>query len=273
MDPIKRIATERERQITEEGYTARHDDAHVDNELPRAAMTILLDQFGHGGDGVDLLEFWPWNTGVPHYNEDDALVKAGALLVAEMERRDRADGRVPTTPLVPGAGPGVREHAAEADLDRIISDQHATFALGWLSAELAGRADAYAGNAPDWFPEPPEWLELWRTALRATRDVAFDELGYPNPETWAAERTGQRSGPQTHRAWAEHYLAHARADEMERAELAKMWLDGDHAPSNAEVRREVRLNTRIDFGLRSAEVHALLAQDDTHEHFAAISTS
>ena len=43
-------------------------------------------------------------------------------------------------------------------------------ALGWLSAELAGRADAWNGNAPEWFPEPPEWIELWQQALDATAD-------------------------------------------------------------------------------------------------------
>jgi hypothetical protein len=41
-------------------------------------------------------------------------------------------------------------------------------ALGWLSAELAGRADAWNGNAPEWFPEPLEWIELWDRALEAT---------------------------------------------------------------------------------------------------------
>ena len=40
-----------------------------------------------------------------------------------------------------------------------------TQAVGYLSAELAARADAWNGNAPDWFPEPPEWLELWDKAL------------------------------------------------------------------------------------------------------------
>ena len=44
-----------------------------------------------------------------------------------------------------------------------------TLALGWLSAELAARADAWNGNAPDWFPEPPEWLTLWEQALAATQ--------------------------------------------------------------------------------------------------------
>ncbi len=43
-------------------------------------------------------------------------------------------------------------------------------ALGWLSAELARRADAGNGNAPDWFPEPPEWLALWEQAIAATAE-------------------------------------------------------------------------------------------------------
>jgi hypothetical protein len=45
---------------------------------------------------------------------------------------------------------------------------HEIQALGWLSAELASRADAWNGNAPEWFPEPPEWIELWEQAKEAT---------------------------------------------------------------------------------------------------------
>lgn len=41
-------------------------------------------------------------------------------------------------------------------------------ALGYLSAKLASKAKAWEGEAPDWFPEPPEWLELWEEAKRIT---------------------------------------------------------------------------------------------------------
>ena len=44
-------------------------------------------------------------------------------------------------------------------------------ALGWLSAHFAGLADAWNGNAPDWFPEPPEWITLWEQALKETADA------------------------------------------------------------------------------------------------------
>lgn len=43
--------------------------------------------------------------------------------------------------------------------------------LGLLSSLLASRADAWNGNAPDWFPQPGEWLELWQKAKQvATAD-------------------------------------------------------------------------------------------------------
>jgi hypothetical protein len=43
-------------------------------------------------------------------------------------------------------------------------------AIGYISAELAARADAWNGNAPEWFPEPPEWLKLAQDAREATRE-------------------------------------------------------------------------------------------------------
>lgn len=50
-----------------------------------------------------------------------------------------------------------------------LQGRRETLALGHLSAELAARADAWNGNGPEWFPEPPEWLALWTLALEATR--------------------------------------------------------------------------------------------------------
>jgi len=52
-----------------------------------------------------------------------------------------------------------------------VQQQHAVSAIGWLSAHLAGKADTWEGNAPAWFPEPPEWLDLWQQALTVTREA------------------------------------------------------------------------------------------------------
>lgn len=50
-------------------------------------------------------------------------------------------------------------------------------ALGWLSAELATRTDAWNGNAPEWFPQPPEFLALWQAALDATAENIAEHDG------------------------------------------------------------------------------------------------
>jgi len=57
----------------------------------------------------------------------------------------------------------------------VIDEQHAIRAIGRLSAELADRADAWNGNAPSWFPQPPEWLYLWQEALKDTTLEIKDE--------------------------------------------------------------------------------------------------
>lgn len=53
--------------------------------------------------------------------------------------------------------------------ENYISSEHVILALGYLSAEFAHRAGAWGGKAPDWFPEPPEWLEIWNAAIDAAR--------------------------------------------------------------------------------------------------------
>lgn len=52
----------------------------------------------------------------------------------------------------------------------MVNEGHAIYAVGFISAELAARADAWNGSAPEWFPEPPEWLELWEKGLAAARE-------------------------------------------------------------------------------------------------------
>lgn len=56
--------------------------------------------------------------------------------------------------------------------DETITYGSAVAAIGHVSAELAARADAWNGNAPEWFPEPPEWLALFDAGLEATKGVA-----------------------------------------------------------------------------------------------------
>ena len=78
MSGIELIAYERLRQMEAEGYSTKHDDAHVDGALLSAAVCYV---------GVE----WPWAE-ADWKPTDDAvrnLVKAGALIAAEIDRLQR----------------------------------------------------------------------------------------------------------------------------------------------------------------------------------------
>lgn len=101
MAVIDEISTERRRQIQVEGWTPEHDDQHGNGELGRAAAFYASHHAAFtysDGPSYSLLvhidNLWPWapewrKTGDARRN----LVKAAALIVAEIERLDRASAR------------------------------------------------------------------------------------------------------------------------------------------------------------------------------------
>lgn len=91
------IARERERQMQAEDWTAEHDDAHGDGALARAAGCYAL----HAGQAPMAQvpdryapQDWPWDARwwKPKDRRRD-LIRAAALIVAEIERLDRAAAR------------------------------------------------------------------------------------------------------------------------------------------------------------------------------------
>ncbi len=89
------IQEERRRQIEEEGWTADHDDQHSKRELASAARLYYLHAVHP--DALAVLETldgapatWPW---AAHWWRPTTpirdLVKAGALIDAEMDRLQR----------------------------------------------------------------------------------------------------------------------------------------------------------------------------------------
>lgn len=92
------VLAERQRQIEGEGWSYAHDDAHNEGELSRAALCYVEDAVRkiRGPGGVPAYSspglMWPWKRDWwkpqgPRRN----LVKAAALLLAEIERMDRAE--------------------------------------------------------------------------------------------------------------------------------------------------------------------------------------
>jgi hypothetical protein len=104
---LAEIAVERHRQIEVEGWTPGHDDGHAYGELAMAAaayachtehreqIDVFAERVGGGRSRVGWFLphhlLWPWASEwwKPTSRRRD-LVKAAALIIAEIERLDRA---------------------------------------------------------------------------------------------------------------------------------------------------------------------------------------
>lgn len=93
LDGITRIAIERQRQMTEEGFSLDHDDRWELGELVKAAACYAV-----WGTNADVIEggqdAWPWDTPWDKRGNGNALthlVKAGALIAAEIDRIQRRE--------------------------------------------------------------------------------------------------------------------------------------------------------------------------------------
>lgn len=92
---LTNIVAERERQKSVEGWTTQHDDEHDRNELGYAASCYADPGFINNGDpNSESPRNWPWDDDwwkPKSYREN--LVRAGALILAELERIDREEDR------------------------------------------------------------------------------------------------------------------------------------------------------------------------------------
>lgn len=90
MSALDDIAMERRRHTEIEGWTPEHDDKYVDGQLAKAAACYALDHTTACISPVS--RFWPWalQWWKPTTTRRN-LVRAGALIVAEIERLDRAE--------------------------------------------------------------------------------------------------------------------------------------------------------------------------------------
>lgn len=86
------ISEERQRQITEEGWTAEHDAQHRNGELAEAAACYAMGQEDRqhlDRCGLFFSRLWPWSRDwwkPTTENRIRELAKAGALIAAEIDR-------------------------------------------------------------------------------------------------------------------------------------------------------------------------------------------
>ena len=105
------VLAERRRQVEIEGWEPDHDDEHDGGELAAAGAAYALHAADHlnphsqGDGGDEAPDCWPWHDGIAGRGEGPEktkpawwkpgtprrnLIKAGALILAEIERLDRA---------------------------------------------------------------------------------------------------------------------------------------------------------------------------------------
>ena len=84
------IAEERQRQIEKEGWTLEHDDGHSTGDLIRAAICYSETALYPRGAAQAVPTRWPWeDSGWKPYTDIRDLARAGALIAAEIDRRQR----------------------------------------------------------------------------------------------------------------------------------------------------------------------------------------
>ncbi|WP_312966710.1 hypothetical protein [Acinetobacter gerneri] len=101
---INEVISERKRQITQEYYSTDHDDEYQQNELLRAAVSYAENVVSRGwvynstfGPDVyqseEAPDLWPWDLDFwKPKNPRRDLVRAAALIIAEIEKIDRITG-------------------------------------------------------------------------------------------------------------------------------------------------------------------------------------
>jgi hypothetical protein len=108
MNGIELIAAERQRQIDVEAYSFDHDGHHVDESLALAACSYAIPhtwrRFKSANEpgGPSVPTTWPWGARYWKPGADTVdgrireLVKAGALIAAEIDRLAASDRSGPS---------------------------------------------------------------------------------------------------------------------------------------------------------------------------------
>lgn len=145
---IDAIGAERRRQIESEGWSPKHDDAYVDCELARAALTYAMSAATTVEPAVILGKgWWPWaNEWFKPSTPRRDLIRAGALIVAEIERIDRATQAASKEKWTACGEPGDCEECGRYAPELLMG------ACGECSAKILDRAlanNAQAGEADE----------------------------------------------------------------------------------------------------------------------------
>ena len=187
------VLHERRRQVEAEGWTPERDDAHGRGEIARAACSYAYEAGRTGQQRSDSLgsapPMWPWD--LDWWKPSNArrdLVKAGALILAEIERLDRVARNTERAAATPASAVGV---PAERERIARIIKPHAQ--EPWqrrfeYQRATVGQDEAHAARTASYYH--PEWYEALAKAdaILATRPTdpggarGWEPFSFTGPE-------------------------------------------------------------------------------------------
>lgn len=216
MSVIDEIAAERQRQITEEGWTPDHDDMHDDGDMAAAASCYAIGASSPAchkeavclSEQGDCPQEWPWAESwwKPKSPRRD-LIRAAALIVAEIERLDRSADRDKGDGAAPLSRDGEAERGwrpietAPKDGTRILLIKvgwdtyegrlgHTNYVwwgvIGYWSEEWGNWND---GVEPSGLADPTHWMPLPEppTPDSAGREERSDDPSPKSTETMSSD--------------------------------------------------------------------------------------
>ncbi len=149
-DAARDVLAERQRQISTEGWTPEHDDEHNGHEMAHAAACYAYPEL----TALVGVKTWPWAAEWFKVRDHRSnYVRAAALLLAEIERLDRA---------AIAAQPAVQQPAEDAGL----LDRH-----GKIRGDLKASAYCVGNEFKPFHPRAshvrPEWRDGWNACFVA----------------------------------------------------------------------------------------------------------
>jgi len=198
LDGVARIAAERARQISVEGWSAAHDDGHDAEELARAAACYAVGENlpiyrgtlnGVGFEDSPRVRYlWPWEEEWWKLAKDPVrnLEKAGALIAAEIDRllrkkareeekaREGAKAAKEAKAGVVIVWNDVRGELPDADLTVLVGFEDVEVGRGYFDGE--GWCDAVSGSRFGPAETVAFWADLPAVPVRDLHDKDCSSL-------------------------------------------------------------------------------------------------
>lgn len=187
MNGINLIRHERIRQVREVGWSALHDTQWDNGELVKAAICYAMTGISKKGEETVASLFWPWAAGwyKPRFDDSD-LVRAGALIAAELDRRHGVKlGRTSVGPKVVCLCGSTRfwREFQRAGLEETMNG-NIVLSIGAAS----GTDDEHFGNLPR---EEYDRVKAMLDELHLRKIDMADEVLILNPDGYIGESTGR----------------------------------------------------------------------------------